>query len=332
MAKRKRCTITGFAQILRLLNRIIFNKFVEKHGHEKDARGFSSWDQFVSLLFAQSGNFDSLREIENGLASFGPELNHLGLSKAPSRSTLAHANKNRPPEMYEDLFHHIYQTLSRKMPTSPQRKGFRFKSPVFSLDSTIIELCLESYDWAYYRTSKGACKLHTLLNNRNHLPCWAHISDGKMHDVKALPLLDGFDEIGRGAIVVVDRGYIDFAHFDHWTRRGVNFVTRTKQGMAFDTVEELPVPAPVGRPRAVPEEAPPKSRVLSDKTVACKTRQSAAKYPGHMRVVRFWDEDEHREFEFLTNNFKLAATRSVTSISVGGKSKASSGASSRICW
>jgi hypothetical protein len=251
---------------------------------------------------------DSLREVENGLASFGGELNHMGLSaKAPSRSSLAYANQRRPAEMYEDLFYSCYHVFSNKMPTSSQSRKFTFSSPLLSIDSTIIELCQEAFDWALYRTNKGACKLHVLLNNRNNLPCWAFISDGKMHDVKALPLLDGCEELRRGAIVVADRGYIDFAHFNYWTERGVYFVTRTKQGMAFDTIEDRQVPPPVGRPRAVPEEAPPKSRVLSDKTVVCKTRQSAAKYPGRMRVVRFWDEDERREFEFLTNNFKLAA-------------------------
>jgi hypothetical protein len=307
MFKPEKAT-TGFAQILRYLDRYKFLKLVEEYDHEARTKGFSSWDQFVCMLFSQLGDFDSLREIENGLASFGGELIHLGISlKAPSRSTLACANKTRTAEMYEAFFYSTYQAISRKMPTSPQSKPFRFRGPTFALDSSIMELCLKAYDWSCYRTSKGACKLHTLLNNRNHLPCWAYISDGKMHDVKALPLLDGCEELRRGAIVVVDRGYIDFARFHNWTLRGIYFVTRTKQGMAFDTVEDRPVPAPVGRPHAVPDEASPKSRVLGDKIVKCKTRQSAAKYPGRMRVARFWDEDERREFEFLTNNFKLSA-------------------------
>ena len=223
-----------------------------------------------------------------------------------SKSTLAYANEHRPAEFYEALFKATYARLSSLMQPESSRK-FQFKNPLRIVDSTTIDLCLETYDWALYKRTKGAVKLHLGLDGETHLPGWAYISNGKMADVKALPLIDDSTFLPKGSIVALDRGYIDFAHFHRWCDRGVYFVTRAKDNRAYTVVESRDVPAPVGRPQTTGEDAKPRSKVLEDLIIQLSGKQSFAKCPDNLRIVKYWDEDGKREFSFLTNNMKLAA-------------------------
>jgi hypothetical protein len=304
MVTRIKKTMAGFSQILTKLDMKEFAKICQRH--PSNAKGFSTYTMLVSLIISHMSGCDSLREINKAIASFGGELIHMGLSQAPPPASLSYALQHRDPIVFEEFFYHSYKIFSNVMPTSPGQKQFSFKNPLFAIDSTIIALCLSLYDWAQYRTGKGAVKLHTMLNNRNHLPCWAMITEGKTHDVNALPHLDDHEELTRGAILLIDRGYIDYEQFRVWNDKGIFFITRTKKNMSFEVVAERPVPAPVGRPPAAPEAVTPKSRVLSDTIVLC-SKDSRSKYPGRLRLVRFLDLEENREYEFLTNNFKLAA-------------------------
>ena len=188
---------------------------------ERHARGFSSWSQFVSMLFCQLGRAHSLREISGGLRSCEGKLKHLGIS-APSHSTLAYANEHRPWELYKDIFLKLFKRCRSQV--NMGKKKFRFKNKLISMDSSIIDLCLKMFDWAHFRRTKGAVKLHLLLDHDGYLPSFAIITDGKTSEIRSC-LAVHFDP---DTIVVDDRGYNDYALFGHWTSQGVYFVTRMK--------------------------------------------------------------------------------------------------------
>ena len=156
-----------FGQILQIFPRSEFYSAVLETGAERRAKGFSSWQQFVAMLFCQIGQAHSLREICGGLASCLGKLRHLGIDSAPKRSTLSYANEHRPWQLYEKIF---YQLLGRCKLVAAGKKKFRFKNKLFSLDATVIELCASLFDWAKFRRTKGAVKLHLLLDHEGYLP------------------------------------------------------------------------------------------------------------------------------------------------------------------
>ena len=223
-----------FSQILKVFPRLEFESAVKKTRAERHARGFDSWDQFVAMIFCQLGRAHSLREICGGLASCEGKLSHLGMNEAPSRSTLAYANAHRPWELFEDVF---YRFLARCQPLGEGRRKFRFKNKLVSLDSTVIDLCATLFDWAKFRRTKGAIKLHLLLDHDGYLPVFAHLTDGKVGDVEIARLLD----LPPDSMVVFDRGYLDYALYARWTDRGVWFVTRARTNMDYSVVDHAEV-------------------------------------------------------------------------------------------
>jgi len=281
-------TASMFAQALSLVNRHDFERLAREHRTEEAAKGFTSWEQFVALMFSQLAGAHSLREIYGGLASCMGKLAHLGgMKKAPPRSTLSYANQHRPWEFFQSVFYRVLaeaQALART-----KGRKFRFKNPLYSLDSTTIDLCLEVFDWARYKRAKGAVKLHLLLDHQGHLPCWAHISDGKTGDIAAARMLS----LPAGAVVAMDRGYTDFRLFDSWCARGVFFVTRMKEGTRHEVTEA----------RAVPSAG----SALSDETIRLTGQGAEGKCPHLLRRVVVWDEKGEREIVLLTNNFRWAA-------------------------
>src|SRR6476620_4135670 len=219
-----------FRQILDTISQGQFMQLVRQHGSERHARGFTSWQQMVAMLFCHLGRAQSLRKIEHGLRSAGGKLNHLGIA-IPKRSTLAYANAHRPWRLFESLF---YATLDQCRHTPSGRRRFRFKNKLLSIDSTTVELVSEMYAWAKYNKSKGAIKLHLMLDHDGFLPVFANITDGKRADVM----------VGRemifppGSVVVFDRGYIDYEWFRKLSQRGVFFVTRLKKNCHYRVVEQ----------------------------------------------------------------------------------------------
>ena len=189
----------------------------------------------VAMLYCQLAHADSLREICNGLAASEGKLLHLGVPKAPHRSTLAYANEHRPWQLYETVFH---QLLSQCEAEARGYKKFRFKNKLVSLDSTSIDLCAEIFDWAQYKRTKGAVKLHLVLDNEGYLPCFAVITDGKSHDVTVGRTL----RFEPGTIAVMDKGYVDFKWWKQMTEDGVYFVTRFKQDLKYHVVAEREAP------------------------------------------------------------------------------------------
>ena len=277
-----------FAQVLSLVDRNDFERAVRRHKAEKGVKGFSGWDQFVSMLFCHLGGANSLREICGGLATAMGKLVHLGMRKTPPRSTLSYANTHRPWEVFQDVFGGVLQRCQDLAAT--RRRRFRFKNPLYSIDSTVIDLCIKVFDWARFRRTKGAIKLHLQLDHQGCLPSWALVTDGKTHDVKPMQRRS----FAPGTIVAMDRGYYDFALFGRWTDEGVFFVTRAKDNMVYEVVES----------RDVPE----RGNVLVDEVIRLTGAKADEKCPHLLRRIVVWDLENEREIVLLTNIFHLAAS------------------------
>ena len=237
------------------------------------------------MLFCQLAQARSLREISDGLKSCEGKLKHLGLAREPKRSTLSYANAHRPWELFERLF---YDLLAQCQALSPKKK-FRFKNKLLSLDSTTVELCASMFDWARFRQTKGAVKLHLLLDHDGYLPVFGHVTDGKVGDVKVAQTLD----FPKGSIVALDRGYVDYELFTRWTRTGVFFVTRLKANADIARVESRPVP----------EGGP----IRRDEIIRLQPFVAGRPDYEDLRRVVVWLEDKQEELVLLTNHFTLAA-------------------------
>jgi hypothetical protein len=273
-----------FSQLLSLFPRSEFEKAVRAHRADRAAKGFDCWTQFVAMLFCQLGRAHSLREICGGLASVEGKLNHLGVGDAPKRSTLSYANAHRPWQLFEEVF---MQLLGRCQGIASP-KPFRFKNKLFSLDATVIDLCLEMFDWAKFRRAKGAIKLHLLLDHDGCLPCFGVITEGKTHEIRVARTLDW----PKGSIVAIDRGYMDYAFLDSLTERDIFFVTRLK-GNAAPTIEAM--------------LSAPKGNILSDEMINLPGSGANKREFRLLRRVVVWDPVGQREIVLLTNNMKLAA-------------------------
>lgn len=274
-----------FSQLLTIFSRADFEKLVREHKADRAAKGFDCWTQFVSMLFCQLGRAHSLREICGGLASVEGKLNHLGVGEAPSRSTLSYANGHRPWQLFEAVFGLLLQRC--QLAAGP--KPFRFKNKLYSLDASIIDLCLAMYDWAKFRRTKGAVKLHLLLDHDGCLPCYAVLTEGKSHEIRVARTLD----FPPGAIVAMDRGYVDYNFLDSLDERGVFFVTRLKDNAVYE------VEAVLGEP---------KGNILADEMIRLPGSGKCRRDMRLMRRVVVWDEAGQRKIVLLTNNLKLAAS------------------------
>jgi Transposase DDE domain/Domain of unknown function (DUF4372) len=273
-----------FHQILKLVSRTEFQQLVDRHGSDRRSKGFSSWSQFVAMIFCQLGRAQSLREIEQGLASAEGRLQQLGVDRAAKRTTLAYANAHRPWQLYESVFQSLY---ARCTAIAPGHK-FRFRSRLLSLDASTIDLCAAMFDWARFRRTKGAVKLHLLLDHDGHLPRYAVITDGKTSDIEVARRL----ELPAGSIVVFDRGYNDYLWFTELTLFNVGFVTRMKEGSLYDVVES---------------RTPHGKGVLRDDIMTVRTTHPEVDdKPVRLRRIEFIDA-EGKEYVFLTNRLDLAA-------------------------
>jgi hypothetical protein len=279
-----------FSQLLQLFSRLEFQSAVQKHKGERHARGFTCWGQFVAMLFCQLGRAQSLREICGGLAACEGKLKHLGLPQAPPRSTLAYANEHRPWQLYETVF---YQLLEKCQGVAASQAGkkkrkFRFKNRLLSLDASVISLCASVFDWAQYRRTKGAVKLHLLLDHEGHLPCYAVVTEGKQHEVRVARQL----HFAPGTILAIDRGYTDYDWFAELTGDGVYFVTRLKDNADYKVVEE--------------RELPQRKGLWRDQVIFFYKLAQAGQ-ECFFRRIEYYDEASQQLLVFLTNHMSLAA-------------------------
>lgn len=275
-----------FSQILKLISRSDFEQAVKRTQAERASKGLSSWSQFVAMLFCQLGRAHSLREIEGGLRSCEGKLAHLGI-EAPARSSLAYANGHRPWELYQEVLLGLYAKVAASV-RAPRK--FRFKNKLVSLDSTVIDLCLSLYDWARFRRTKGAVKLHLVLDHDGYLPCFGIVTDGKVHDVKVAHGL----QFAPGTVVVDDRGYNDYRLFAKWTDAGVFFVTRMKDNALYEVVEE--------------REPPQNRNILRDQTIVLSGAGARDKCAHRLRRIEAVREDTGETLVFLTNHHGLGAS------------------------
>jgi len=278
-----------FSQLLQLFSRGEFSRAVKQHSAERNAKGFTCWGQFVAMLFCQVAQLRSLREVCMGLASCEAPLKHLGLSETPKKSTLAYANENRPWELYQTVFGQLLEKCQAEVAARGGRRKFRFKNKLVSLDGSIIDLSAAMFDWAKYRRTKGAIKLHLLLDHHGYLPSFAVVTEGKHSEVAIARSL----RLEPGTILVIDRGYNDSDWFAEMTREGVFFVTRMKTNTVYTVEEECAVPA--------------NGNVLRDQIISLPALRKAAEEPVLFRRIEYWNQDKQEILVFFTNLLHLAA-------------------------
>lgn len=281
--------VSLFNQVLGLVDRGLFKKLVSKHESDKYSKGVNTWTHFVSMLFMQLSKVDSLRDISNGLRSATGNLNHLGVFRAPSKSTLSYINKHRSANFFEDLY---FNLLNNFEPSLARRRQYarRLKRKVFIMDSSIIPLCLSLFDWAKFRTKKGAVKLHAVLDYDTGLPRYATLTDGKRHDVKEAENT----VFPSHSVLVIDRAYVDYQWLYNLDSTNVFFVTRLKSNADIQILESF-----------LTNEK--HDHILSDEDIVLTGFYSAQKYPKGLRIVRIHDPNNDQTLVLLTNNLSWTA-------------------------
>ena len=278
---------TLFAQVMEFVPWKTLGRIVERHKGDAGVRTLSCADLFRVMAFAQLTWRESLRDIEACLAANQTKLFHMGMKASPARSTLADALERRDWRIYHELAQRLIARAKALYAQDPS--VLELDASVYALDSTTIDLCLSLFDWAPFRSTKAAVKLHTLLDLRGSIPTFLHISDGKLHDVNVLDILP----IEAGAFYVMDRGYVDFTRLYAMHQAGAFFVTRAKHGMDARRVYSSPTQRSTG--------------VICDQRVMLNGFYSAKAYPEHLRRVRFKDPSSGKTLVFLTNNTTLPA-------------------------
>ncbi len=276
-----------FAQVMDFLPWKTFHRIVDRHGGDHRVRTPTCAEHFRILAFAQLTYRESLRDIEACLSAQSTKLYHMGIRSAVSRSTLADANELRDWHIYAEFAHRLI-TQARTFYAS-EDLGLDLTNTVYALDSTTIDLCLSVFPWAHFRTTKAAVKMHTLLDLRGSIPSFIHVSDGKMHDVRALDLL--IPE--AGAIYVMDRAYVDFVRLHRLHLAGAFFVTRAKSNMDAHRMYSATTDRSLG--------------IICDQTIALDGILTQQDYPEPLRRIRFKDPETGKTLVFLTNNFTLPA-------------------------
>ena len=275
---------TLLGQMLQMFPRFEFQKAVFEAKTEYHSRGFTSWNHFVSMLFGQLAGQDSLRGIEAGLATQAKSLYHLGI-KPIHRSTLSYANEHRSHELFKKIF---FTMLSKCQRIAPPHT-FRFKNPLYSIDATVIDLCLSLYDWAKFKTTKGAVKLHVKLNHSGYLPAFAVITTAKTAENQVAPTIP----LDKGDVAVFDRGYNDLSWYRILDDKGIFFVTRMKKNASYKIVA-----------RKSCERFP---HIQSDHIIQFKGFYSRNKFPYYLRRIRSQDPQTGKCITILTNNLKWSA-------------------------
>jgi len=279
---------TLFSQILQYLPNKIVEDAVKKYDTDKHSKGINTQRHLVSMLFCQFSGAQSLRDISNGLNSATGDLNHLGLTTAPSKSSLSYLNEHRDWKVFQS----IYYSLAQHYFPIFKQTHFKIKSKIYLLDASIVSLCLKAFDWAHYRKAKGGIKLHTLLDYDGCLPAYLSITEARKHEAKVAKEIS----IPQGSVVVADRGYLDFDLMQKWDKENVRYVVRSKSNVLYNVISQLPIPAGG-------KEGQPK-RILGDE----KVRVTGYTKPLRMVLVQVLDDDGNEaQLELLTNNFTWTA-------------------------
>ena len=276
-----------FSQLMDFFPKNEFNKCVRRYNGNHRAKTFTCLDQYMAMAFAQLTGRESLRDIETCLRVLHPCLYHVGIRGNISRSTLADANEKRNWRIYAELASILIQRARELY--AQESFGVELNQTTYALDSTTIDLCLTLFPWAQFRKRKSAVKMHTLLDLKGSIPCFIHISSGKVHDVNVLDILP----LEAGAFYIMDKAYTDFERLFNFTKSMAYFITRAKNNLVFIRCNYRQIDKATG--------------VRSDQTIRLKSPKSSQLYPGHLRRITFYDADTNKMFVFLTNNFILDA-------------------------
>jgi hypothetical protein len=274
---------TVFGQLMTYLPMQKFNQCVKRYQGDFKVKSFTCLEQFLCMAFAQLTYRESLRDIETCLRAVQPKLFHMGIRSKVSRSTMADANEKRDWRIYAD-FAQVLINIAKPLYSS-EDFGVELDETVYALDASTIDLCLSLFPWARFRETKGAIKLHTLINLRGNIPEFIYISDGKMHDVKVLDILVP----EPGSFYIMDRGYVDYARLHKIHKASAFFVTRAKSNFAFRRLYSNPVDKSTG--------------LRCDQNVVLTTFYGKKDFPDKLRRIVFLDKDTGKWFTFLSNNF-----------------------------
>lgn len=272
-------------QILQIIPRHEFEKSVRNYQGDFASKGFTCWEQFVSMLFAQISGQTGLRGIETALDSIRSMLYHVGVKKI-KRSTLSYANNNRTSHIYENVFNNLLEKIL-KMERSHKH---RFKNPLFSVDATTIDLCLSVFPWATFRKNKGGIKLNVKLDHSGYIPAFVSITAASTHEVNAIKKM----KFNKNDVVAFDRGYTDFNLFANYCNTGIYFVTRLKKNADYSVVERNDVSG--------------YENISSDQIIEMQGFYTRKKCPLKLRRIRVKDPETGKYIVILTNHFEWAPT------------------------
>ena len=278
-----------FSQIMDFASQDAFKRCVERYKGNYKSRGFTCWKQFLFLAFGQLTHRESMSDTIMCLGLNNDKLYHLGIGRIVNKSTLSRANENRDWRIFEEFGLKLIEQ-AKALYQNDNQLDINLKGDVFALDSTTVDLCLEIFWWATFRTTKAAIKIHTLLDLKTSIPDYIYISEGNVHDVNILDHI----EISKGGYYVMDKAYIDFERLYRIKKEKGYFVVRAKDNMKYRITK-----------RRSPDR---KSGILSDQNVILDGFYSKQNYPEEIRKIKFYDSEYKRTFIFITNNFKLKAT------------------------
>ena len=273
-----------FAQVVEFLNQDKFRRIVTKYQGDRYIKHYSTWNQLLTLIFGQLSRSASLRDCVLALQAHRSKLYHLGVGKTVTRSNLSKANEQRDYRIFEDFAYYMIAEARRKR----EGKIVGVEAHIYAFDSTTIALCLSLFEWAKFRKKKGGIKVHTLFDVVAGVPTFVHITEAKVHDMNAM------DEIPYevGAFYIFDRGYNDYSRLYTIHRLGATFVLRAKNNVKYKRISWI---------RRL------QHNVLSDSKIQFAGPYKKDEYPEPLRLIKYWDEENKREFTFLTNNFELTA-------------------------
>jgi hypothetical protein len=278
-----------FSQIIALISPITFKTLVNRHSGDYKVKEFTCWKQFLCMAFGQLTHRESLSDTMLCLSANANKLYHLGIGKAVSLSTISRANENRSFQIYEDLAMHLISEAKR-LCANESKIDLDIDSNVFAIDATTIDLCLSSFFWAKFRSTKSGIKLHTQIDLKTSIPEFILFTNAKVHDVNALDFID----FEADSFYVMDRGYVDFRRLYRINENHAYFITRSKDNMDYR--------------RVYSHTKHPKEGIVFDQTIKLNGYQASKDYPDNLRLVKFYDEETDKNLIFLTNNFDLKAT------------------------
>lgn len=273
-----------FAQLVAFLDRNKFNYIVRKYDGDKYVKHFTCWNQLLALMFGQLSNRESLRDLIIALEAHNSKCYHLGMGRNVSRSSLSRANQDRDYHIFEEFAYHLVNVARQKRVTDI----FKLDGSVYAFDSTTIDLCLAVFWWAKFRRNKGGVKVHTLYDLETQIPAFFHITDAATHDSKAMKEIP----YEPGSYYVFDRAYNNFKMLYKIHQIGAYFVVRAKNNLQYRVIKWK---------RRLPKN------VLSDATIELTGFYPIQYYPEPLRLVKYWDEEQKREFVFMTNAMHISS-------------------------